>query len=196
MLATPDELALILQRDLDLDTANLVLELASATVEEFCGRLFLTDDYVTTFEADKLGSITPPNTPVTAVTLIEAVEDIEGVKTYTAAEGWWLELNRIFGLFDCWEYRVTYTAGYATVPAVVKGVVLSVAARSYSAGAAGPYGARSVTLGDWSVAFGSDHAPGTLTKSEQKALRRYRRPAAGYGTLEVDIQPLFTGPVF
>lgn len=176
-----DELALFLQADIDTAAAALARDLATGLVVDQVGVVEETDTtIILPVEVDDTGrdSVRVPGAVVTAVTAVE----VDGT-VLTEGDDWeWLRPLPVVRLHRCpstGSHRVatvTATIGYPTVPAVVKAVALSVAARAYD----NPTGLRSESIDDYSVTrAGSDAdlAGLTLTDAERAALARLA-PAA------------------
>lgn len=179
MFATPAELASHLQvPEVDTASATLAIEGATGAVQAACGgqrMLPVADDTVTLRGGAR--SVWLPQRPVTAVGAVTTISS--GVVTarvlgtdYTVfgAELVWAPRYGVWPEF----VTVTYSHGWTTIPAAVKGVCLSLAGRLY----ANPQGLRSETVGavSWTVAgASSDVGPG-LTEAELSALAAFRLP--------------------
>lgn len=143
--------------NLDTDQADLVLGGVDALVREWT-RQHLEE--VTNEEVSLDGTGTDvlllPELPVTAVASIVDEND-SSTLTEDTDYRWWNNgiVRRLAG--NTWiehprRYTVTYTHGYATIPAAIKQVVLRVAARAVS----NPSGHASETIGSYSYQAGFD----------------------------------------
>ncbi len=177
------ELAADLQRDLDTASATLAKDSAQAIVRGYCRQELTTATYsgvLLPIEVEGPSYIVRlPQRPVTAVSSVS----VNGV-TYTLGTdyawngyGDYLRLRKVdesSASFEDWPLAtVTYTAGFATVPADIKAVALAVAARQYD----NPQGLRQTTIDDYSEtrAGADDDLAGTgLLKPEQRILDRYK----------------------
>jgi hypothetical protein len=184
-LFTLSELASYLQRDLDTSSATLAREEAMGIVRDHCRQEITTATHTHRLPVsyDRRGwFVAVPERPLTAVTTVvvngttvtthtvdllnSQVRLVDGVPTDDADED--VEDQAV----------VTYTAGYATVPANVKAVALAVAGRIYD----NPQGLRSRQIDDYSETRAGDDqdlAGVTLLPREERLLRRYRVGAVG-----------------
>lgn len=195
-LASPDDLEARLGRDLtaqEAARAEALLGDASAVVRAYTRQTFdlVTDDEVVLRAAG--GRITLPGRPVQNVTRVEVIGGSEALPDFTLAD--WLfdgidtvrigEGAAVINLPEAWwdddgypgTYRVTYTHGYAEVPADVLSVVCGVVLRVFT----NPSGYRSETVGSYSVTYAvpatGEQLGTNLTRYEMKVLDRYRRKA-------------------
>lgn len=195
-LASPDDLEARLGRDLTTEEAaraEALLADASAAVRAYTGQDFdlVADDVVVLRGMG--GRITLPGRPVQDVTRVEVIGGSDALPDFTLSD--WLfdgidtvrigEGTTIINLPEVWwdddgypgTYRVTYSHGYATVPADVLGVVCGAVLRVL----ANPSGYRSETVGSYSVTYAvpatGEQLGVNLTRYEAKALDRYRRKA-------------------
>lgn len=182
-LATPVDLAALLQQDLDASTANLVIEIATAVVQAEVGqRIVEVEDDEVTLDLDGYDSgphLRLPERPVTAVGTV-----LIGATTVTdfspqlrrgqlwRADGWRSTLVTYFS--QPTTVTVTYTHGY---PAghqklqLARGATLSLAKGWYS----NPSGAVREAIDDYQVAF--EEMSSNITKFMSTALRKqYGRP--------------------
>lgn len=115
-LVTPLELASYLESDLDASTANLLINLATAKVQEAAGQRLIDTTSTVVLSVD-LGNFDPwldlPQWPVRSVATVK----VEGV-TIT---DWLLRGQRIWRLLGWWtgaaaptQVTVTYSSGYVT----------------------------------------------------------------------------------
>jgi hypothetical protein len=187
-LATIQDLEATLGRTLVGDPDRVarverVLEMASAVVREYTGQFFelVADDEVVLFP-DNDGWYRLPQRPIVDVTAIADQDAVDLFTTYAFdTDGWF----RNFPMYPQaarprWPFSslsVTYSHGYAEIPADVVMVVCSMAGRSWS----NPAGIRSESVGDYSVTYA---IPGTgesiglaLSRPEMDVLRSYRWPS-------------------
>jgi hypothetical protein len=125
------ELASYLQQDLDTATATLARELATGIVEEVTGPL---ESRTSTANLPILvnGDIELPTPVVTAITSVGIDEAAQTFTWYRPFPVLHLDDYTAPSDPDDWTYaEVTWTHGFPVVPAVVKAVALSVAARAY-----------------------------------------------------------------
>lgn len=181
-LATITELGALLHQNLDGDdaTARLALSIATSAVQEEAETTFghSQDDEVT-LDGSGTDALLLPGLPVLDVSTVEVDSDTESPTELVADEDFWIDFDA--GLLirrgDLWPTRrrsvtVTYSHGYEVgepAPALVKGIVLQVAARIY----------RNLGVKDESLGFGSYSASFAasgveLTEGERNALRRFR----------------------
>jgi hypothetical protein len=173
--------------------ADALLEDASALVRSYTGQDFAPPASETGVLRASSGVVRLPKTPVTAVTAVVAVGVGGGPEL--ALAGWafdgidvidvsgWdsLVINLPESLHDSClppTYRVTYTHGYATVPADVVAVVCAMAMRTLTAPTMAA-GITSETIGSYSyrMAEGGVGTSVLLGSSEKTVLDRYRRKA-------------------
>jgi hypothetical protein len=168
------ELASYLQRDVDTASATLARALAEGLVEEEVGRLEPTTSTITLPLDVHTGcialSVAGPITDVSAVEVAGTAAAFEWEKPFPRVRltTWTPSSTATWHVAD-----VTLVHGWATIPAVVKAVGLSVAARAYT----NPGGFRQETIDDNSVtrAGGDDDLAGlTLTGAERAVLQRFR----------------------
>lgn len=168
-LATPEELSLFLGgQQVDPERAELLLDIASDAVRRACAQTFdLVTDDVATLRGTWAGVLRLPERPVVSVAevLLDGVE----VTDYDLVGD---ELHRTPGLGwggSAVTIQVTYTHGFAEVPADLRGWVLTVAAR----GITNPTGVTQESIDGYAVSY----QPGSvkLHRHERLQLRR------GYG---------------
>lgn len=176
-LATPTDLAALLQQDVDTSTATLLLEMATAVVQQACGgqRIVQVVGDVLTLGCYSDSWLDLPQIPVTAVASVV----LDGA-TLTVNTDYKLVGNRIWrrygwqgnlGLPWDWQYSwphatippgypvqepssvvVTYTHGYAAGSQdlqLARSAVLTLAKGGYTS----PSGASSESIDDYSVTF-------------------------------------------
>ncbi len=162
---------------LSTERAELVLAGVDALVRAFTRQHLeeVTDDVVS---LDGTGSdvLLLPELPVTAVTAIVDEDDSSTLVEDTDYR-WWNNgiIRRLTG--DVWvahprRWTVTYTHGYATIPAGIKHVILRVAARV----AVNPTGFAGETIGSYSYQAGFDvgSRSGGLTEADMRELAPWR----------------------
>lgn len=173
------DLATYLQRDLDSSSERLAHDIAKALVEDETGPVTSATSTVT-LPIEKCGLVHLPARVVTAVTAVQyagtaAVYTWERPFPRIRLSSYLLEVVPF--TIDYWPtVDVTFTHGWAAVPALVKAVALSVAARAYD----NPSGLRAESIDDYSATrAGSDDdlAGITLTAAEKAALKPYRLAA-------------------
>jgi hypothetical protein len=196
-LASQADLEARLGRDLtDVERARVkaLLDDASALVRAYTGQSFalVEGDQVVLRAAG--GRITLPERPVTAVTRVVAIGGSDALPDFTLAD--WLfdgidtirigDGACIINLPEAWwdddgypgTYRVTYSHGYATVPADVLSVVCGMALRPLTTPTTAG-GVVSETIGSYSYRLG-EAGSGlgvAMSKEDRKLLDRYRRKA-------------------
>ena len=182
-LFTVSELASYLQRDLDTSSATLAKDSGQAIVRGYCRQ----DISSATYTGVKLRCVPDkaywrvdlPQRPVTAVSSVA----VNGTAYVLGTNYAWDGLSPYIRLSDLTYSTaafqdspvatVTYTAGYATIPAEVKAVALAVAGRQYD----NPRGLRSESIDDYSgthAGSDADLAGTSLLPPERAILDRYR----------------------
>jgi hypothetical protein len=177
-LATPEELASVLQTDLDLATATLLLEMATGIVQAACGQLLIETDVT-----GELVDITCQtywlelaNKPVTAVASVEldgtAVTDWSLRKQKLWRAGGWL-----LSYSPPSQAEVTYTYGYpagSQYLQLARSVTLSLAQAGYG----NPGQVKGEAIDDYKVTFSDALARMELTEPMRTALvNAYGSPA-------------------
>lgn len=164
---------------------NRVLEMASAVVRTYTGQLFdLVTGEVVTLRPDRDGRFRLKERPVVSVASVTDSSAVALTNVEFNTDGWLLYTaafsqvpGPLFYLGAAWPLTVTYTHGYATIPADVVMVVCSMAGRVV----ANPAGIRSEMVGDYSVTYtipGTGEAIGlALSRPEMDVLRSYRWPS-------------------
>jgi hypothetical protein len=192
-LATPEDLAARLGRyltDVEATRAGALLTDASAMVRAYTGQDFTTATDQATLRGQG-GTIRLPQRPVTAVTSVIAIGG-DGAPDVTVIDWIWDGLDQIrvgegsfvINLPAVWwdddgypgTYRVTYTHGYADVPADVVAVVCGMVLRTLTAPTMAG-GVRSETIGPYSYQL---DVAGTgvavmMSQADRDALKRYRQ---------------------
>ena len=193
-LASPDDIEARLGRDLtaqEAARAQALLSDASAVVRAYTRQNFdlVTDDEVVLRATG--GRISLPGRPVQGVSRVEVIGGSDALPDFTLAD--WLfdgidtvrigEGAAVINLPEAWwdddgypgTYRVTYTHGYAEVPAEMLSVVCGVVLRVLT----NPSGYRSETVGSYSVTYAvpatGEQLGTNLTRYEMRVLDRYRR---------------------
>lgn len=139
--ATASDLASYLQQDVDTATAELLLDLATGAIQSATGQTVeqVTDDAVTV-AAPSGEKLVLPERPASTPTLVKVdgsavtdyyadVPDDPLEPTVLYRPGGWEAWDSVTGTLL--RVEVTYTHGYATIPAEIKGICLDVAARAY-----------------------------------------------------------------
>lgn len=161
-LATPEDLAALLQQDLDRATAELLIECATAVVQNACGGqrvLLVEDDEATIYldEYDDVTWLTLPQRPVVEVssvaigntTVLDWSPQLNRSRLYRA-DGWRSTLL----LHDDAPSTVTVTYTHGLAPGdqrlqLARGATLSLASRGYT----NPSGAVREQIDDYAVQY-------------------------------------------
>lgn len=164
--------------DITTDAHALVLERVTAKLTAAAPRAFIASGSHTVRRQVLNGAVSLPR-PVTAVTAVAEIDE-DGTTGDAVTDYTYDGIDRVSGLRWPATVAVTYTGGYATVPADVKDIGLAVAVRMV----ANPRGVRTTatTLGAYSesetyAGSDADVAGSDLLPSERAALRRYRAVA-------------------
>lgn len=187
LLATPSDLASLLQQDLDTATATLLLEAATAVVQAVTGqRLVQVSNEIVVLDLDEHDSspyLDLPQRPVTAVTTV-LVGGV-AVTDYSTQ----LRRNRLWRAYG-WRSSLTY---YATQPSLVtvtyshgyaptdqrlqlaRGAALSLAASVY----ANPGGVTREQIDDYAVAYEAASARMEASPSLAGLLRKQYGRSSG-----------------
>lgn len=166
-IITATDLAAFLQADLNTASATLCVEGAEAAVIDYCGQYFEPGVATATLLTSHGGYRVPlPKKPVASIV---SVTTVEGPLTEDEDWSWdgvspWVVLEQPED-----SAEISWSYGWATIPAAVKAVVLGVAARAY----ANPLGLRTEAVDDYQTTY-TGQSPFTLTRQEQKALSRYK----------------------
>lgn len=156
---------------------NEQIQLASDTVEAYCGRKFLSATYTQTYYFDDFNMYPKELAlymyPVTAIATIE--EDNEPITDYRL-QGPFGILTRKEGFFQAGdELVIEYTAGFTTLPSPIRQVVYNVVEERYNKKISGV-----------SLNFGSDvqrlSIPGTISIDFDYTLTKNERTSA-FGTI-------------
>ena len=184
--------------------ALAAIDEATAAIRDYCHQWIslVEDDEVTLDVAGRATRLFLPELPVTEVSEVKE-EDADGVlQALTVTDDFKLGPQGVLHrVNDYWYYgvqtvQVTYSHGYAVIPEMVKFVCVRAAARRFQAGlraaeADGISGVAAMSLGDYSVTYGSEQSGGVsggsmlgasaasiLLPSEKAALAPYRYVAA------------------
>jgi hypothetical protein len=174
-------------------SAQRAIAEATEAIKNYCHQVIerVTDDVVT-LDCAGGAKLFLPELPVISVASV--VEDGE---TLVVTDDYKLGQHGIlYRIGDLWAegiqiVTVTYTHGYVTLPDDIVGVCVRAAARAYQAGLRaaeleGVIGVTAMTLGDYSISFGSEGGGGVgegvlgasaarmLLLSEKDSLNRYR----------------------
>lgn len=172
------------------DRATLLLDAATAAIQTYCGQTFTQTSGAQVLPGNFGHKLELPERPVTAVTTVvlgdtTLVADTDyvwdGAHTLyrgTKVDGI-LSVNGPDYLIDGWgdwggpgaQVTVTYTRGFATIPVVIKGVCLALAARTLTS----PDGVNSESVGSYSVSYSRTGGAVSLLAEEKELLNRYRR---------------------
>lgn len=168
-LLTTEELAAAMNKTFDAGEtaqAQFFIDAATALIEDYCDTSFEAEQTVTeTFQADYGGLIRFTKMPVTQVSTVV----VDG-SVYT---DWsWDLKDTVYGFSANAVADITYTYGYAAIPAAVKHVATFVAMR----GMYNPVGIRQLTVGAISETYpGAGGEAGALWLSswEKKVLDEF-----------------------
>ncbi len=168
-LATLDELAAWLQREPDElpEGAALVLDTASAIVRAEARQRF-TRGTTTVALAPRDQVVTLPQRPVVSVELVRA----GGRELREDEYRLWRDELWLAGSYG--SAVVTYSHGYAEVPAPVRAIVLTLTGRVLT----NPNDLRQESVGSVSVTYAAETIGASLAPIERDALARYRPRAA------------------
>ena len=187
-LATPEDLAALLQQDLDASTAALCLEAATALVQAAAGqRILQVEDDEVVLLGGTSNYLELPERPVAAVASVSL--DGTAVSAGTASGTWRLSGTTLYRdtgwyseLYVPAAVTVTYTHGYPTghqALQLARHATLSLARAAY----ANPSGAAREQIDDYSVAFESASAALEAAPAVRAALRRQYGRRASFVTL-------------
>lgn len=175
-LATPEDLATFLRRDVDTANATFLIAMVSAAVRAYCGWHIageVTEEITVNGSGAQLLALpTLHLTDVTTVTENADPVDLAGVSWSTAGYLW---------REGCWTRALrgviaTITHGYEDVPLEIVAVICGVTSRAYVS----PDGVVRAQTGPFSVTYSQtafNQAGGiAFTEAERWALDRYRIP--------------------
>lgn len=172
--------------------AERAIEGASAAIQNYCHQtLELIADDTLTLDCNGGTRLFLPELPVVKVAgVVEDGEALVAGDDYKLGQHGILHRIGRNWLAGIQIITVTYTHGYATLPDDIVAVCIRAAARAYQAGLraeemGGIPGVASTSLGDYSVAFGTETGAGqegvlgasaapVLLRSEKAILNRYR----------------------
>jgi len=180
-LCAPEDLASLLEKDLDAYKAIMLIECATAVVQEAAGnqRLVLVEDD----PGEQIGTtdfwLMLPQRPVSAIEDVEI--DGEALTLDTDYKRFGSKLWRRCGWAECWsepsKITYTYTHGYADDSQdlqLARNAVLSLIRAVYD----NPTGANREAIDDYSVAFEAMTAAMEASPNLRASLRRkYGLPA-------------------
>lgn len=186
-LATPSDLASVLQSDIDTSTANVLINASTAVVQEAAGgqRIVQVVGDTATIVGTTESVLWLPQLPVTTMTTVT----LDGT-TLTAGSGTNGTTYKLFGRSRLWRSAgwqtylyapsavgLVYTHGYAAGSQdleLARSAVLSLSSAAY----ANPSGAVSEEIDDYKVAYERASAAMDAAPHLAMALRRkYGRPA-------------------
>jgi hypothetical protein len=188
-LATPADLASLLQSDLDASTATLLVECATAVVQAITGQRIVQVTETTTLDLDGYDGgpyLVLPQRPVTAVTAVligaTLVTDYSPQLSRNRlwrADGWRSTLVNYYDQPSTVDVTNThgYPAGHQKLQ-LARGAVLALARGAY----ANPSGATRVTIDDYTEAYEAMAAQMDGSPFLVKALQRQ------YGQLVGSVQ--------
>lgn len=175
-LATPSDLASLLQSDLDLSTATLLLECATAVVQGAVGQRLVRATSTATLPGVASQWLDLPQWPVVSVATVvldgATITDwrLSGVRLWRTG-GWqpsWQPVN----------VDVTYTHGYASndqALQLARGQTLALCAPFYP----NPTGASQVKIDDYAETYAAMHASMAANDPVKEALRAQYGGAVG-----------------
>ena len=194
---TVADVATILQLTIAADNAAALkaIDDATAVIQNYCHQTLeaVAGEAVTFDVGPRQTKIFLPQLPVTAVASV-----VENDVTLTVTDDYLLGSHGVLHRVGVYWYAgvqkvtVTYSHGWASIPADVAAVCARAAARAYQAGlkaaaTEGVAGVTAMTLGDYSVRYGSEQSGGAgeggtlgvtaailLTSDEKAYLARYR----------------------
>ncbi|MFE2977463.1 hypothetical protein [Streptomyces sp. NPDC059258] len=168
-MATLDELAAWMQLDRDALPAGaaLMIDTASAIVRTEARQRF-TRGTTTVALAPREHVVALPQRPVIGVELVRAGGRELGPDEYRV----WRDELWLSGTYG--SVVVTYSHGYATVPADVRAIVLTLAGRVLT----NPSDLRQESVGAVNVTYAAETIGASLAQIERDALARYRPRAA------------------
>jgi hypothetical protein len=172
------------------ETAYLeaLINRASSLIEKYIGRSIKSATYIEEYDGNHTGMIALKNYPLTAITSVETITGEIGDPDYDSldtdeysllnkdtdsySQPGIIRIARRYMGHD--RYRITYTAGYATVPEDLKQACVDLC--GFLSGSAKSSGVKSETLGEYSITYGNTGDP--ITSSGIKfVLDMYRTPS-------------------
>jgi hypothetical protein len=187
-LASPTDLAALLQQDLDTSSAVLAIELATGAIQDELGWRVLQETVInqTVLPVSASGPIQLPTAYLTSVAVTEGGHPLRDGLDYAwttaglVSRIWWgapyVYPRSTYGGWWMYPLVVTYTHGFppANVPQKIRGVCLNVAARLFD----NPTGLRSEGIGQSqevkSTGDTQAFAGPTLTPLEARALAMWK----------------------
>lgn len=172
---------------LDEAQVNLLLEIATGTIQDFTGQMLgLVEDDEIRIRATFGRSFQLPERPVLSVASITLEDEDVAASAYrwgsdgkvTFARSWEVAVNGpLAAQGGSWGgserfLNVVYTHGYEVIPPSIKGVCIDLVRRGIVAPDADIIGQES--LGSYNVSYNAD-AASVLSKPEENKLRRYRQ---------------------
>jgi len=172
-LATTDDLAAVLQREIDEADASALaaLDTASGFVEAYLGMpVELVEDDEVILDGSGTRVLLLPGFPVTEVTSV-TVDD----EALTEDDYAWSRTGELRSLRGSWpstlrSVEVVYSHGFAVVPPAIVGIVAAMAGRIYGA----PLTVRQETMGGYSVTYNTTGGP-AMTAAELMVLDTFKR---------------------
>lgn len=169
--ATTDDLGDVLGVEIDaedaqalaaLDAATAMIQaLTNQTLEQVAGDVLVMDGSGTRV-------LMLPELPVTAVSAVEVDGEALSASEYQWSADGYLRRTGATWPADLRNVEITYTHGYAQLPALIVSMTAKLAARLYQV----PASVRQETIGSYSTSYVSP----TLQADELALLDRYRRP--------------------
>lgn len=170
----------------ETDRLALLIDDASAAVRAYTGQEFTAATSTVRLRA-QAGNVRLPQHPVTAVTAVANTNGTAVLHTWYFGQLVWLASSMLVVNGPTWgtatgrgpQYvDVTYTHGYAAIPADVVAVVCQMAGRALGT-TPGEGGVQSETIGGYNYSLGSAAAAGGLgmLPAERVVLDRYKLPA-------------------
>lgn len=188
--ATEAELEAYTGTSVATDRASLLLDSATAAIQAYCRQSFTQATTTVVLPGTFGEKLVLPERPVTAITLVKIGDTTLAVDTDYVWDGAHtlyrgtkvdgvLSVNGPDYLIDGWgdwggpgaQVTVTYTHGHATIPGVIKGVCLALAARTLGS----PDGVNSESVGSYSVSYSRTGGAVSLLDEEKALLNKYRR---------------------
>lgn len=168
---TVDEVATFMNTTFDAGQAaqvQMIVDQVEAYISRTVGITFgVQSNKTTTLVADGRGLIELPLAPVIDVTEVKYLDGSD------YRDGWgYNEAGVVYGITPGMAVRVTWSYGYAEMPADLKGVALGMASRqTYN-----PVGVRQKTVGSESITYASASDAGAIQPStvEREILDSYR----------------------
>ena len=195
-----DFLQLTIAAGAQTDAAEAAIDEAMAAIRNYCHQtISLVEDDEHTFDVSaRCQKLFLPELPVTEISKVEEEDSTGTMAELTVTDDYKLARNGVVHRVDYFwtagvqTVTVTYSHGHATIPDDVKKVCVRAAARAFQAGlraaeSDGISGVAGMTLGDYSVTYGSEQSGGVsggsmlgasaapmLLPSEKRMLDKYR----------------------